>query len=54
MAVRMFSNIKNINAVPTKFPNDTIAKEDINVKFTILQFNYIIITIYLLIILFVY
>jgi len=30
MAVRLFSNIKNINVVPTKFPNDTIAKDDIN------------------------
>jgi len=31
MAVRMFSNIKNIHAVPTKFPADTMTKNDLNV-----------------------
>jgi len=30
MAVKMFSNIKNIHAVPTKFPPDTILKEGLN------------------------
>jgi len=30
MAVRMFSNIKNIHAVPTKFPADTMTKNDLN------------------------